>query len=314
MYFNKIFLWISTIFLLLNISVHAVNLTPEQIDFIKSQVHEKGFSIIRTLGKGEFGVILLGKTSSSEFVCLKCVDSHSFSEHEFEIFHIKDIRECQNITTSFEKIEIDCSLVQIPRMIVLSCEFNNGGTLLEKCEYFKRKFCEREVLEVILDVSNALQTLHRNGYIHRDIKPDNIMIHDSRYRLIDFGLVLKKDDKKTKQGFIPYKSPEFLLFTMDQHKDYNEKIDIWALGVMSYQLLYGRPPFVQRDIDNKLLPIYDLLRNACSFCLSLEGTPPFASEPLNRLIRSCFFNDPENRTSADILYLESQKALKICMS
>lgn len=281
--------------------------STEQIDFVKSKLEIRGYYISKVIGKGKYGIAFLGRTSSSELICFKCVFSKSFSNLEYEIFKIDDIQSCPNITKMLEKFEIEDDFIP---MVVITSEFNEGGSLLEKYKFFNERPSEQDALQIICDVSNALQAIHKNGFIHRDIKADNIMISNGRYKLIDFGLTIGIDSPKTKEGFAPYKSPEFLLFTIDGCDDYNEKVDIWALGIMMYHLITGKLPYVQRNSDMRLLSTKELWENSKTFCLSLEDMPLFAPEYMTSLIVSCFAYNPDDRASAEFLHDSSCELLR----
>ena len=107
---------------------------------------------------------------------------------------------------------------------------------------------EEDVRLVIEPLLNAIEYVHNAGYIHRDIKTENVMIREPKtdndedwsVYLIDFGLSIRKEDAKAGDtaGTLEYLSPEIVMASM-----YDEKIDIWALGVMMVELLCGDPPF-----------------------------------------------------------------------
>lgn len=93
---------------------------------------------------------------------------------------------------------------------------------------------------------SAVSYVHDKGIVHRDIKPENIMFSDKRItsepKLIDFGLSNKYDTKhlkrlKTFVGTPIYLPPEIL------EGEYDEKCDVWSLGILLYILLCGYPPF-----------------------------------------------------------------------
>lgn len=77
--------------------------------------------------------------------------------------------------------------------------------------------------------------IHKKGFIHRDIKPENILIN-SKFKplLADFGTAIKKTSKsKIFTGTIGYMAPEVLM-----KKSFNEKCDVWGLGILLYELLH----------------------------------------------------------------------------
>ena len=128
------------------------------------------------------------------------------------------------------------------KYIYLVMEYVSGKALFEKItEQENQTFNEMEAARYMKQLFQAINHCHAYNIVHRDIKPDNIMItDDDSVRLIDFGL--SKASKglrrmKTVAGTPYYMSPEVL------DGAYSKKADIWSLGVILYTLVSGYLPF-----------------------------------------------------------------------
>lgn len=100
---------------------------------------------------------------------------------------------------------------------------------------------EKETSLYMRDIIQAIQFLHSRTpkIIHRDIKPENVLICGKTLKIADFGWSNYHDDlRNTYCGTPDYLSPEMILGT-----GHNEKLDIWGLGILTYELLHGKPPF-----------------------------------------------------------------------
>jgi serine/threonine protein kinase len=109
----------------------------------------------------------------------------------------------------------------------------------------QQRFSPPEVVQILLPAAEGLSVVHRAGLVHRDIKPDNIMLTPvHRVVLMDFGLVLPEFDVNGQQrvaGSPPYMAPEALLNTAEQGSGH--LVDIFGLGVVAYELLTGARPY-----------------------------------------------------------------------
>ena len=101
-------------------------------------------------------------------------------------------------------------------------------------------------------IVDAIIYLHKMDppILHRDLKPENVLFHDSVIKLADFGWSNLTDDfRNTYCGTPDYLCPEMIMGT-----GHNEKLDVWTLGVLMFELLHGRPPFTPKfRIDDKRL-------------------------------------------------------------
>lgn len=107
---------------------------------------------------------------------------------------------------------------------------------------------EERALRIFAQIVCVVQYLYSEGVMHRDIKPENILL-DSKgdIKLCDFGWaqVFEADHlRKSLCGTYEYMAPELIF-----KKSHNEKIDVWCLGVLLYEMLHGRPPFKGNSIE-----------------------------------------------------------------
>ncbi|GAB4423957.1 MAG: hypothetical protein Fur0044_21960 [Anaerolineae bacterium] len=124
-------------------------------------------------------------------------------------------------------------------------EYMDGGTLKDKLSQ-KKKLSLDEAAPIILAVGRALAYAHRNGFVHLDVKPANILFgSDGRIVLSDFGIsrdFLQAHDLKKRVGTLFYNSPEQLT----ENPVHSHKADIYALGIIMYEMLVGPERFRQQ--------------------------------------------------------------------
>lgn len=139
----------------------------------------------------------------------------------------------------------------------------------------------------------AVAFCHANNIIHRDLKPENLLLdssHNNTVKLIDFGtaVVMKPGKKLTEvYGTAYYISPDVL------NKSYNEKSDIWSIGVIMHVLLSGRPPF-EGVCDEEIIKKV----RVGTFDLNIEEMASVSKEAKD-LIKKMLAYDSEDRISAE---------------
>lgn len=204
------------------------------------------YSVLDLIGEGSFGRVFRGKDKQTgEIVALKLIPKVGHSDKD-----IKSLRcECKiqkelqhpNIVKMIDAFETDNEVISVAEYV--------PGELFRLFDQYKaevvgqRRLPEYRVKELAGDLVSALHYLHRNRILHRDIKPQNILLDtEGRAKLCDFGfarnLGLNTMVLTSIKGTPLYMAPELI-----EEKPYDHTADIWSLGCIIYELLVGVPPF-----------------------------------------------------------------------
>ena len=222
----------------------------------------QSYNVEYEIGEGTYSKVyaIRHKKTGDIRVC-KYIKKKDFKEEDIKTFlqEIEILKQSDhpNIVKLYEVFET-------PNSFYLIMEMCNGGNLTNKIEQrinTKKCFEERILSELIRQIASAILYCHKKGICHRDLKPDNLCfsnfgnMENNTIKLIDFGLgkIFDKDIKlKSIVGTTLYTAPEVL------NKNYNEKCDIWSLGVILFFLVAGKPPFFganDAEIKKKILLI-----------------------------------------------------------
>ena len=258
------------------------------------------YEIVSLLGAGGMGEVYRAKdTRLDRSVAIKVLPSQLASEPEkrqrFE-------REARSISTlSHPHI---CTLHDIGHqegVHYLVLEYLEGETLEKRLE--KGSLPTQEALKYAIELADALDKAHRQGIVHRDIKPGNIMVTKSGVKLMDFGLAKLKadqepladaltemttDKKLTAEGTIlgtfQYMAPEQL-----EGRQADPRTDIFAFGQVLYEMVTGRPAFSGKT---KASLIAAILSSEPKVVTELTPASPAA---LDRVVKRCLEKDPDER-------------------
>jgi len=210
------------------------------------------FEIGKKLGIGKFGKVYLCREKKSGYVCA------------IKVLYIDRLRKFQVERTLRREVEVMANvrhpnIVRLfgyffdEKRVYLILEFCSKGELFDVL-YDVGKFSERRAAHYVRDLADALYYLHQKNIIHRDIKPENLLIDSKgRIKLADFGWsahVKPGRKRRTMCGTTEYIPPELI-----KKEPHDLNVDVWALGVLTYEFLHGRAPFVgdnRRDIFKKV--------------------------------------------------------------
>jgi serine/threonine protein kinase len=164
---------------------------------------------------------------------------------------------------------------------------------------------------ITLGICDALDYMHKNGVVHRDLKPENIMVGEGdTIKLIDFGIAMKEDARRlTFTEMSPtLGTPDYISPEQVKGQRGDQRSDIYALGVMLYEMLAGQPPFTGPSplavMNERLLVDPDPIRKL----------NPAVSPQLEEIIFRALERDPRHRyaTAADMAWeLEHQEQVGV---
>ena len=190
---------------------------------------------IYPVGKGHFGSVFKGKTESGEKVAIKIVSKKELCSEERRGVKKEamalDSLDHPSVLRIYDHHESE-------DYMVLVTEYVEGNTLQqvarEKAQK-ARKFPEEKAADIARQLLQALDHCHRNGFMHRDVKPENVILTpEGSVKLIDFGLAEKtRNFVPTLAGTPLFIAPEVI------DSLYNERCDVWSVGVLIYVLLTG---------------------------------------------------------------------------
>ncbi|OCK91378.1 serine/threonine-protein kinase-like protein [Cenococcum geophilum 1.58] len=248
------------------------------------QFHLGMFEIGKPLGKGKFGRVYLAKERSSGFVCaLKVLHKNELQHNKVE----KQVR---------REIEIQSNLAH-PNILRLYGHFHDAKRIFlilefaAKGELYKhlrreQRFPEWKAAQYIAQMAAALKYLHKKHVIHRDIKPENILVGiHGEIKISDFGWSVHAPNnrRQTMCGTLDYLPPEMLKGGSKENY-YSEKVDLWSLGVLTYEFLVGEAPFE----DEQVMTQRKIARGEYK-------VPGFVSPEARDLIKRLLVLDPEKR-------------------
>ena len=210
----------------------------------KNTIRLENFKILKLLGRGGFGkVVLCQKDADKKLYAMKILRKKDIVESD-QVEHTKSEKAILTHVNHPFLVSLDCAF-QNKRKIYFVMELMRGGEIYTHLAQVRR-FKEKQAKFFSACICLALGHLHANSFIYRDLKLENILLDSLGYaKLTDFGLskFLRKDEKThTVCGTIFYIAPEII-----SNKGYSYEADWWSLGILTYELLFGFPPFYSKN-------------------------------------------------------------------
>ncbi|CAB1416553.1 unnamed protein product [Pleuronectes platessa] len=213
------------------------------------EVNFDHFQILRAIGKGSFGkVCIVQKKDTKKMYAMKYMNKLKCVERNEVRNVLKELQIMQNLEHPF-LVNFWYSFQDEEDMFMV-VDLLLGGDLRYHLQQ-NVHFSESTVKLYICELTLALGYLRTKRIIHRDIKPDNILLDEHGHvHLTDFNIaaIVKEDLKATSiAGTKPYMAPELFQTFEGSHPGYSFSVDWWSLGITAYELLRGQRPYVMRS-------------------------------------------------------------------
>jgi hypothetical protein len=262
-----------------------------------------GFRILAPLGRGGMGVVYKAyQVGMDRKVALKLLAPHLADDASFVERFFREARAAAKLRHPNIVQAYDCGDAEGSHYLAL--EYVDGQSLRSILER-KGALPPPMVVDYAKQICGALAAAHKAGIIHRDIKPDNLLVdREGAIRVLDFGLAKapERDASLTTDGHV-MGTPIYLSPEMAAGNDIDGRTDLYSLGVTMYQLLSGRPPFLGKSFSEIVI------KHAHQTPPALHTVAPTVDRRLCRIVDRLLSKAPADRQASAAELLADLDAL-----
>ncbi|HEV2521907.1 MAG TPA: protein kinase [Candidatus Acidoferrales bacterium] len=239
------------------------------------------FEILEKVGQGAMGVVykardpFIGRLVALKTITTGLADDPALLQRFYQEARSAGALEHPNIVTIYE-------LGKEGDTPFIAMQFLEGESL-DKLLERRSALPLSQKISFVVYVCRALEFAHKRGVVHRDIKPGNVMVAgDGTVKVVDFGIARLGDTGKTQTGLmigtLGYMSPQQF-----RNIPAEARSDIWAVGVMFYEILAGQRPFVGDNPGTLMMNI--MMQEPASITDAAPGTPPDVAAVIERMLK-----------------------------
>jgi serine/threonine protein kinase len=259
------------------------------------------FEIQKELGRGGFATTYKARITDSKIIkkwgCkgdIVCIKIPTDKESSYDLSNEVKLNNAIEVNCTPKELTFLCEVHGIYSLnvlhrstVVMVMEFMPEGNLRNKLN--EKTIDTPKAVSYLKDILTGLSIVHRYKIIHRDIKPENILFKDGRARITDLGIGTALNNREvanTVAGTLPYMPPEMFI----GKEGYTFNVDIWSVGVMFHEMLFGTLPFGMNFRDGQ--QVVGKITSDKSF-----RTPNNAEIPteLKEILRKSLNKDPKER-------------------
>ncbi|CAD8078089.1 unnamed protein product [Paramecium primaurelia] len=264
---------------------------PQQTLSLYQTIEQKlNLKISSFLGRGKFSDVHMAIDQRTGLIfALKIIKKQTVIEHTMQEQLAREIiiqskLSHPNIVKMYGQTYDDSN-------IYMMLEFCNNGELFQhQYKQLNKRFNEKDASTFIMQILSAIQYMHKQGFMHRDLKTENILLSLNYVKLCDLGCVReipsKEDRRNTFCGTVDYIAPEVI-----KDQGYDERCDAWQVAILAYELVAGNTPFSEYPRDDESI-MENILKNKFDL-------PQTFSIALKDFVRRGLQQKPENRITID---------------
>ncbi|MBI3926417.1 MAG: diguanylate cyclase [Armatimonadetes bacterium] len=209
-----------------------------------------GFPLLAEIARTSRSVVYLSETQDGREVAIKILANRHAGDAEARLAFRREAALQTQLRRAGLREVYDVG--EAAGRLYLVMEYLPGTSLAEALK--AGPLTEKEAARIGIQLARSLEEVHRCGLVHRDVKPENVLVgDDSNARLLDFGLAIRAQgdpsEDLTPAGTFLYSSPEQAGML---HRPVDGRSDLYSLGVVLYECLAGRPPFDSPDLNQLL--------------------------------------------------------------